>query len=356
MKIIRLTTYLDFGGQEKQYISFTNLKENLRNVYVFASLGKGGFAEDNLRSKGFQVKVLNNNPSVRNLKNIWSLYWWFKEVKPDIVHTAAGEANFHGIIAAKLAGVKYIIAEEIGFPGHSKFARKVFSFLYKFANKVICVSQSVKNYLIEIGEISDEKGVVIYNPVTPPKVFPKKAQSSFTIVSVGRLEKVKNQQLILHVLHQLEDKSIQLILVGDGAERRNLEDLIKHLNLQERVRITGFVSEPELFLAQADLFVLPSFSEGFGIAAVEAMLLGVPCLCSKVGGVPEFVIDGETGWLFHPENKKEFIDKLKIILKMDQKDRNEIGIKGRESVEKRFSEEKYIENLEILYHKIAIGD
>lgn len=356
MKIIRLTTFLDFGGQEKQYISFTNLKENLRNVYVFTSLGKGGFAENNLRSKGFQVKVFNNNPSISNLKNVWLLYRWFRKEKPDIVHTAAGEANFHGIIAAKLAGVNYIIAEEIGFPGHSKFARKVFSFLYKFANKVICVSQSVKDYLIEIGEISDKNGAVIYNPVTPPKVLPKKAQSSFTIVSVGRLEKVKNQQLILHALHQSEDKSIQLILVGDGAERRNLEDLIQQLNLQERVKITGFVSEPELFLAQADLFVLPSFSEGFGIAAVEAMLLGVPILCSKVGGIPEFVVDGETGWLFDPENQKEFIDKLKFILKMDRKTRDEIGIKGRDSVAERFSEEKYIENLERFYQEIAIDD
>jgi glycosyltransferase involved in cell wall biosynthesis len=356
MKIIRLTTSLHFGGQEKKYISIGNCKDSISVTYVFACLGNGGYAERNLIEKGFSVKTFNNHPSVYNLKNIVDLYLWLKKERPDIIHTAAGEANFHGIIAAKLAGVKNILAEEIGFPSHSKFARKVFSFLYKFANKVICVSQSVKDYLIKIGEISDEKGEVIYNPVSSPSKLQKQNQSSFTIVSVGRLEKGKNQQLILKALHQLEDKSIQLILVGDGTERGSLDELIHNLNLQERVRITGFVSEPELFLAQADLFVLPSISEGFGIAAVEAMLLGVPCLCSQVGGIPEFVVDGKTGWLFDPENQKEFIDKFHIILKMDKKIRDEIGIKGRESVVERFSEEIYIKNLERLYHKISTGD
>lgn len=354
MKIIRLTTLLDFGGQEKQYISFTNKPELLNNQYIFSAIGHGGFAEKNIINKGFEVKILNQNPSISNIKNIWILYKWFRQQKPDIVHTAAAEANFHGVIAAKLAGIKTIIAEEIGFPNHSSKAQKVFRQVYKLTDKVIGVSKAVKENLIKIKEIKSDKGVVIYNPVTTPKASLIIKNENFTIVSVGRLELVKNQQLLIKAFARIENKAAQLILVGEGRERKNLEQLIMQLQLQNRVRITGFVSEPEKYLAQADLFVLPSLSEGFGIAVVEAMQLGIPCLCSRVGGIPEFVETGINGWLFNPENKDELVAQLNAISKLDTQERIQLGSRGKESVAHRFSEEKYIVTLEEFYKEIRL--
>src|SRR5690554_1111084 len=116
MKILRLTTLLNFGGQERKYISFTEIPDLLHHEYVFAAIGYGGYAEITLKERGFEVHVLNCNFSIRNFFNIWTVYKLIKKVKPDVVHTAAAEANFHGIIAAKLAGVKTIIGEEIGIP------------------------------------------------------------------------------------------------------------------------------------------------------------------------------------------------------------------------------------------------
>lgn len=352
MKIIRITTLLDFGGQEKQYISFANQKNRLQNDYVFAAIGHGGFAEKDLISKGFKVKIFNQNPSISNLKNIYLLYKWFKEVRPDAVHTAAAEANFHGVIAARLAGIKTILAEEIGFPNHSKKARWVFRQVYKLTDKVIGVSQSVKNYLIEIKEIKEQKGFVLYNPVTPPNEIVREKQTDFTIVSVGRLEIVKNQQLLIRAMKNLKNQNVKLILVGDGRERKNLENLISSLNLTGRVTITGFIPDPERYLAKADLFVLPSLSEGFGIAVVEGMLLGVPCLCSNVGGIPEFIDDGNTGWLFDVEKEKDLENKLNEILTLENSELLNIGTRGKVAVSSRFSEEVYVKNLENLYKSL----
>lgn len=354
MKIIRLTTLLDFGGQEKQYISFTNQKEILQNDYVFAAIGHGGFAEKNMRAKGFKVKIFNQNPAIYNLKNIWILYKTFRKEKPDIVHTAAAEANFHGIIAAKLAGVKTIVAEEIGFPNHSSKAKFIFRQVYRLTNKVIGVSKAVTENLINIEEITEKKGVVIYNPVSAPKKIRREQSDHFTIVSVGRLEIVKNQQLLLRAFAGMQDQTVHLILVGEGRERQNLQNLIDKLHLQDRVTITGFVSEPEKVLARADIFVLPSLSEGFGIAVVEAMQMGVPCLCSKVGGIPEFVEEGKTGWLFNPQNPDELIDKLNKILTLKETELREIGNQGRKSVISRFSEERYIQTLEQFYKSLQV--
>ncbi len=350
MKIIRLTTLLDFGGQERQYISFVEDEMSpTSDQYIFAAIGYGGYAEKYIRERGFEVKIFNRKPRISNLINIWVLYKWFRKTKPSIVHTAAAEANFHGIIAAKLAGVKVIIAEEIGIPNHSKKAKLIFKYLYKLASKVICVSESVKNNLIRIGEIKTQKGVVIYNPVSNAKLMDRKLNNEFTLVSVGRLEKVKNHELLIKSFSKLEDKTAKLVIVGDGRERENLEQLISQLNLENRVTITGFVSNPEYYLSQAHLFVLPSFSEGFGIAVVEAMHQQVPCLCSNVGGIPEFITENKTGWLFNPNNEIELILHLNRILSTDYEKIQSIGIAGQHYVNNRFTTKKYKHNLENLY-------
>ncbi|QOW10628.1 glycosyltransferase family 4 protein [Kaistella flava (ex Peng et al. 2021)] len=351
MKILRLTTLLDFGGQEKKYISFTEKPELLQHQYIFAAIGFGGSAEKILRKRNFEVHILNRNFSIRNLSNIFSLYKLIRKIKPDVVHTAAAEANFHGIIAAKLAGVKTIIGEEIGIPNHSSIAQKVFSAVYRLADKVICVSKSVKTHLITIGEITAYKGIVVYNPVSFSTVFNKSSSESFTMVYIGRLEKVKNVQTLLKAFAKLKNTEMKLVVVGDGRERSNLETLAKELKIFNRVAFVGFQEEPAEFLAVADLFVLPSFSEGFGIAAVEAMFQQVPVLCSNVGGIPEFVQNGENGWLFNPNDIDELHSKLEMIISKSEQERKLIGFQGFNDVKDEFTIEKYIKNLEEIYIK-----
>ncbi|MET3730531.1 glycosyltransferase family 4 protein [Moheibacter stercoris] len=349
MKILRLTTLLDFGGQERKYISFTESKNLLNHQYVFGAIGYGGNAEKILRERGFEVHILNRNFSIRNLSNIWAVYQLIKKVKPDVVHTAAAEANFHGILAAKLAGVKYIIGEEIGIPNHSKNAQFIFRQIYKAAQQVICVSAAVKNHLVKIKEIPEEKGVVIYNPAESPDFIKHRITDQFNIVYVGRLEKVKNVEALIKAFSRIFQTNAILTLVGDGRERKNLENLARELKIEKNVQFVGFATDPHEYLQSADLFVLPSFSEGFGIAAVEAMLMRVPVLCSNVGGIPEFVEHEKTGWLFNPNNLEELSAKLKEVMEMDPTSLEEIGINGYKSVKEVFTKKKYVENLEKLY-------
>jgi len=347
MKVLKLTTLLDFGGQEKQYLSVTEKPELLNHQYVFAALGFGGNAEKELKKRGFEVYILNRNFSIRNLSNIWAVYRLIKKIKPDVVHTAAAEANFHGIIAAKLAGVKTIIGEEIGIPNHSGIAKRIFRWVYQLTDNVICVSASVKNHLVATREIREEKGVVIYNPVSVPKVLPLIENKRFRIVYIGRLEKVKNVASLIKAFAKLSDDIIELILVGDGREKESLENLVTDLKISDKVYFKGFCSEPSKYLCSADLFVLPSYSEGFGIAAVEAMFLKVPVLATNIGGVHEFITDGQTGWLFNPNDPEELKKKLEEIIK--SKILKKVGWKGYESAVNTFSIENYVKDLENFY-------
>lgn len=349
MKILRLTTILDFGGQEKQYLSFTEKPDLLKHQYIFAAIGFGGNAEDTLRKRGFEVHILNKVFAIKNLNNIWTVYKLIRKIKPDIIHTAAAEANFHGIIAAKLAGVRTIIGEEIGIPNHSSIAQKIFRLIYKLANKVIGVSQSVKDRLVYINEIPESKGTVIYNPVSIPKQFPKTKSGQFEIVYVGRLEIVKNVENLIKAFAVSNHKNAHLTIVGEGRERQNLEKLSAKLKMESKITFTGFIDEPSKYVCNANLFVLPSFSEGFGIAAAEAMFLKIPVLCSKVGGVPEFVKDNENGWLFDPKDICELTLKLNNIMAMDTSFLEKVGQNGYNKVSENFTIEKYIENLEAFY-------
>ena len=352
MKILRLTTLLDFGGQEKQYLSFTEKPELLKHQYIFGAIGFGGNAEEILRKRGFEVHILNRNFAIKNISNIWNVYKLIKKINPDIVHTAAAEANFHGIVAAKLAGVKTIIGEEIGIPNHSSTAQKVFRWVYRLADQVIGVSQSVKNHLVNTGEIPESKGKVIYNPVSIPTPFPKKESPNFEIVYVGRLEIVKNVETLIKAFANSNHTHAHLTIVGDGRERHHLEALTSTLQMESKITFTGFTSEPSKYLSNADLFVLPSFSEGFGIAAAEAMFLKIPVLCSRVGGIPEFVKDNENGWLFNPKSTAELTEKLNQIIAMDVISLKMMGRKGYDKVINEFTVKKYIENLERFYHQL----
>lgn len=349
MKILRLTTLLDFGGQEKQYLSFTEKPELLQHQYIFAAIGFGGNAERTLRERGFEVHVLNRNSSIRNLANIWAVYKLIKKVKPDVVHTAAAEANFFGIVAAKLAGVKTIIGEEIGIPNHSFPAQKVFRLVYRLADKVICVSRSVRTQLIKMKEISENKGIVLYNPVSVPKKFPRNPSDQFSMVYVGRLEKVKNIGTLLRSFAKLKQPNLELILVGDGRERAELERLAAELNLGPKVIFTGFAEEPSRYLCNADLFILPSYSEGFGIAVVEAMFLELPVLCSNVGGIPEFIEDEKNGWLFDPRDELELTNKMSRIVSLNKDKLITIGVSGKTSTFDKFSVRTYIRAIENIY-------
>lgn len=349
MKILRLTTLLDFGGQEKKYISFTDQDVRLKHDYHFAAIGYGGEAEETLKERGFEVTIFNLNTSIYNIKNTFILYKCFKKIKPDIVHTAAAEANFHGVIAAKLAGVKTIIAEEIGTPSHSKQARFVFRHVYKLTSKIVCVSKAVQDHLVEIGEVKKNQTEVIYNPVSIPKHFEKKDTESFTLITVGRLQPVKNHKLLIEALARVDDKSMKLIIVGDGYERDKLEELTSDLNLKDRVNFVGYNNEPEKYLAQANLFVLPSYSEGFGIAAVEAMFCDVPCLCTNIGGCPELIEDYKTGWLFDPYSIDELVDKINSISQLDSKKLEQVAKRAKSFALENFTSEKYVETLEAFY-------
>jgi glycosyltransferase involved in cell wall biosynthesis len=119
------------------------------------------------------------------------------------------------------------------------------------------------------------------------------------LVTVGRLVRRKNLGSLLTALHRLGLPDVRLLVIGEGPERANLEAQARELGIAERVQFRGFVAEETKYqlLAAADLFVLPSLHEAFGLVYLEAMHCGLPVVATVPGGHEDFLSDGRTGFL-----------------------------------------------------------
>jgi N-acetyl-alpha-D-glucosaminyl L-malate synthase BshA len=144
-----------------------------------------------------------------------------------------------------------------------------------------------------------------------------------------------------------------LLMVGDGPERGNAEYLAQKYGLENRVRFLGKRDDIEELTSCADLLLLPSDNESFGLAALEAMANSVPVLVSRVGGLPEVVTDGVDGFLVEPRNVDEMARRAVEILS-DEDRRRQMGARARETARTRFSAARIIPQYEDLYRELIL--
>jgi glycosyltransferase involved in cell wall biosynthesis len=139
-------------------------------------------------------------------------------------------------------------------------------------------------------------------------------RKKLVITSVGRLVSVKNHRLVLSALEDLQDINLQYWIVGDGPLKDDLAEQVKNSGLDGRVRFFGYQEDIAPILANSDIFVLPSLYEGFGLAAVEAMAMGLPVIASNVEGIREII--GEQlccGYLVDPTDHKKLAELIREL-------------------------------------------
>ncbi|TSD02215.1 MAG: glycosyl transferase, group 1 [Parcubacteria group bacterium Athens0714_24] len=153
------------------------------------------------------------------------------------------------------------------------------------------------------------------NGAPPPTIF----ENDFCyIITVSRLVKKNAVSDIIEALRFLPE-NVKLLIVGDGPEKEKLELQVISYKFQDRVKFIGELSQNELpkYLATADIFVRPSLSEGLGNAFLEAMAAGLPVIGTKVGGIPDFLHDNETGLFCEVNNPQSIAEKVKLYLEND---------------------------------------
>ncbi|OHA54130.1 MAG: hypothetical protein A2Z62_00105, partial [Candidatus Terrybacteria bacterium RIFCSPLOWO2_02_42_20] len=213
--------------------------------------------------------------------------------------------------------------------------------------------QAISNYLADWAKNMGAKapvevvpnGVSInkYEIRNPKSETNLKSQNSNikTIITTSRLvrkngvDTLIKAMAILYVQHRMSN--IKLQILGDGQDEKKLKDLAKELNVQNVVRFLGHI-EPEYvykYLAEADIFVRPSRTEGLGSSFLEAMGAGLPIIGAPVGGIPDFLKDGETGLFCKVDDSKDLAEKIKKLI-MDETLVKRIAENGRRLVLEKY--------------------
>ena len=175
------------------------------------------------------------------------------------------------------------------------------------------------------------------------------------LIHVSNFRPVKRINDCIHTLAQIRkersDLRLRLVMCGDGPERIGAEKLVREYGLDDAVLFAGQVPNIADYLSVSDLLLMPSETESFGLAALEAMACEVPVIATRTGGLPEVVLHGETGYLAEIGDIKSMAE-FAIGIISSQKKRREMGERGRAWAIERFNTDRVIPQYEKLYERI----
>lgn len=237
-----------------------------------------------------------------------------------------------------------------------------------FADTIVTVSRAVARDLIAAIPSLSGKIYTIYNGVDTQrfhpncpgyreeliaKLFPAAdPRSAFLIGAAGNLRPIKGYDVFVKAAAQLRHRrDFRFIIWGEGCERARLEKAIESHGLRDRFVLPGFVDNLSRFLVACDCFVQPSRYESFGLAAAEAMACGVPVIASNVGGLPELLEDGRTGFLVPPDDPNAIAMHLEFLAEQPEL-RKVMGRRAAKRIQQHFTIDRMVREYLQLYCRL----
>ncbi|MCC5827185.1 glycosyltransferase [Alkalimonas sp.] len=302
-RVLHITYDMGIGGTEQVINQLVRgMDKSAVEHRICCIEGSVGAIGQALQNEGIGIEVLTRQPGF-DWALIKSIRQLIKKHHIDILHCHQYTPWVYGWFAALGTKAKVIFTEHGRFfpDRHRRKAWLVNKLMAATTYKITAISKATKAALVEYEFIPAHKIEVIYNGIEPLQSSEAgKARvrqelgirpEQRVIGTVARLDPIKNQAMMLEAFALLAPKfpDLVLLLVGDGPERQNLEQLASKLKISERVIFAGFKSPATDYMAIMELFLLPSLSEGTSMTLLEAMSLGIPCIVSDVGGNPEVV-------------------------------------------------------------------
>ena len=357
IRVVLLVPVLDFGGIETRTVLQASHSSGTRIDLKVCCFEDAGRAARAIRACGITVDELGTTPSVRNPSALYRLIRYLHRTDVDVLHTVTGAMTVHGMLAGRIAGVPVRIAEEVGIPRRGKLGQRLFPYLYRQASCVIGVSDAVIEHIVAEDGVPPDKARRVYNAIEPryfEQPVRRRLDETFEILTAGRLDPLKGHADLVNALAPwLRDSAdVRLRIAGDGAERSSLGSLIADLGIADQVELMGYRSDLPELLAETDLFVLPSRSEGFGLAVVEAMAARVPVVATRVGGVPEVFPEWAADWLVPPSDPTSLRLAVQRVRAMPRREREQLGARLHAHAKEHFAVEAYVAEIEALYSEL----
>ena len=348
-RVVHVSFGLHVGGQEKLLVEFARHSDPSRSALTFVSLGDRGELADDLEACGSVVVALGQ-PSGLKPGLILRLSRLFRGVGPAVVHTHDTRSLFYAAPAARLTRVPRVVHTCHGRDVRATSRQEAMArHLSRLVDRYVCVSQEVKAQCREQG-ITGSRVCTILNGIDIDR-FPYNGPSpDGPVVTVARLSPEKDVANLVRATaiaaHEGDDLRIEV--AGGGSCLEDLKGLAAELGVAERVTFLGEVRDIPALLGRARIFVLPSLSEGIPLTVLEAMARGLPVVATRVGGLPEVVIDGETGLLV-PAADPPALAQAILSLSRDPDAAGRMGEAGRKRVERIFDVRRMVADYEALY-------
>ena len=356
IKILYTIPNFDTAGSGKVLYDLSKgLDKDRFDVCIACTKNKGAFFKE-VESLGLPIFIM---PITRPLKPYYSLLYrirdninFIKSHQIDIVHSWHWSSDWTEALSTRLAGAKFIYTKKAMTWGNVHW--KIRSYLSNF---IVTINEEMKNYfpskkaqqLIPLG-----LDTTYYNPA----LFKKDETAVFKIITVANLVPVKGIEVLLHAIKMLDGASVSLEIVGDDRDSyaTELKQLVLDLGLTHQVNFRGKHTDVRPFLAQSDLYVIPTLNlgrkEGMPMALVEAMALSIPVLGSNISGI-NFVLKDFPSLLFEAGNSVDLARRIADIIQLTAQQRILQGKELRDYVLEHFSFEHFIHQHQELYLAIS---
>ncbi|MBJ7882708.1 glycosyltransferase [Gelidibacter salicanalis] len=358
IKVFFIIPNLCAGGAER-VMSFVS--QNLDPDRFDVTLIVIGFKKDNKYNIA-KIPVLYLNKE-RVLHSFMALIKILREQKPKVVISAISHLNiFMGYISLLFPNIKFVGRHTIVSIVDKKFKaenkkpikkriskklRRPLGFGYKFLDIILCQSTDMYNQMKFKSKVPEHKLKIINNPITDNfilKTDATKQDELVKFITVARISKNKGHKRILNVLSKL-DYPFQYTIIGDGIEKDNVLKLIRKLGLENSVVYIPFTHEVPKHLAESDIYLMGSYSEGLPNSLIESCSVGTPALAFRApGGLNEIIEDGVNGYLV--DNESEYLEKLQQSHHWDKE-------QIRESVYRKFNKERIVGQYEELIVELS---
>jgi glycosyltransferase involved in cell wall biosynthesis len=365
INVLQFITPTGFYGAERWILALNNCldKEKVRSDLVVTT------------EKGLRPEILNHfnvgesqafeiiMKSRFSLSSIRSLVNLIKQRNIDIIHTHGYKSDILGLIAARISGIKSVSTPH-GFGEPSDLKLKAFIRLGKFALRYFDSVAPLSEQLVDetkAAGVSEKKIHFIRNAVDLEEIEQYRSKKKVhnvhgrkqTIGYIGQMIPRKKIDHILNIYNQiwLENNNIELLLLGDGESRVEMERLALTLPSSESIYFLGFRNDRLELLSQFDLFVMTSSDEGIPRCLMEAIAMEIPVAAYNIAGVDQLVIHKKTGLLAKYGDQKA-LKKYWLTLLSDKKQADELAQQGREYVIERYSGQRMANEYMALYQHL----
>jgi glycosyltransferase involved in cell wall biosynthesis len=370
--ILHLRDTVEIGGPGKTIFETVNtIKKDKYNIHIgvftrWAENNTTPFIKE-ARNKGYNLHLIKSFNQFDPLILVNTLFL----VKKLNIHIIHSHEFLSDVISMCIGGITKIpiITTLHGWICNTRKDQlyvKLDQKIIKRFDRVIVVSEDIKKKLQNSG-ISEQKIAVLHNCIKSA-AFKKQGKKGYlneligvklkkpVIGTIGRLSAEKGHEDFIEAAGIVIKKgySANFILVGDGPDRKKLQDKIDHLNLSKNIFITGYVNDIRKVYEDLDLMILPSYTEGLPNVILEALSMEVPVIATAVGGTPEIIESPEIGVLVPPRQPEQLANAIITFLENTEKFKRKTRF-GSILIEKKFNFIERTKKLEKIYDEVVLG-